>query len=186
MKHSLAAILGVFFHQHLEVECGRPENTILSYRDAIKLLLQFLAEALNRAVDDLQIEDLEQAQVLAFLEHGERQRGWSLSTRNQRLAAIKAFFRFVAREHPDLILQAQAIRDIATKATQSKPPEYLEENEVQTWLDAIDQSTPLGRRDYAILLLSYNIGPRVSELVELNLDDLRLGRKGQVKLLADA
>jgi len=183
MKHSLAAILSTFFHQYLAVELGRSDNTIQSYLKAITLLLRFLESHLKKSADDILVEDIDQQQILAFLDHYEKEKGWSARTRNQRLAAIKALFLFISREHPDLALQAQRVRSIGTKATETSPPQYLEEDELKAILDAIDQDAPNGVRDYVILLLAYNTGARVSELIEIKIDDLRLDSSGQVKIL---
>jgi len=59
----------------------------------------------------------------------------------------------------------------------------MEENEAQTLLDAIDQAQPNGVRDCAIVLTPYDTGARVSEIVSLGLDDLRLDGVGQVQLM---
>ena len=183
MTTSLPALLQAFFQQYLAVERGLAENTILSYRDTFKLLIRYLCDQLHQAPDQLQIEDLNQHQILDFLNHGEQVRGWTANTRNQRLSAIRSFWRYVAREHPNLALQAMQVRSIGQKKTEPKPPDYLEENQVQALLSAIDPSDPMGVRDYAMFLLLYNTGARVSEVVGLGLDDLRLDGVGQVRVL---
>ena len=99
-----------------------------------------------------------------------------------RRAAIRTFWRYVAREHPELALQAMQVRSIGQKKTTPKPAEYLEEDEMQALLNAIDQAPPLGVRDYAIMLVLYNTGARVSEAVGLDLDDLHLDGVSQVRL----
>ena len=183
MNSSVPALLQAFFHQYLAVERGLAENSILSYRDTFKLLIRYLCDKLHKAPDQIQIEDLSQHQTLDFLKHGEQVRGWTARTRNQRLAAIRSFWRYVAREHPNLALQAMQVRSIGQKKTQPKPPDYLEENQAQALLGAIDQSEPKGVRDYAIVLLLYNTGARVSEVIGLGMDDLRLDGVGQVHLI---
>jgi len=182
MTASLPCLLQSFFLQYLPVERGLAENTILSYRDVLKLLIDYLCETLHKAPDEIQIEHLSQKHTLDFLDHGEQVRGWTPRTRNQRLAAIRTFWRYVARAHPELALQAMQVRSIGQKKTTPKPAEYLEENEMQVLLDAIDQVQPLGVRDYAIVLVLYNTGARVSEIVSLGLDDLRLDGVSQVRL----
>jgi integrase/recombinase XerD len=121
--------------------------------------------------------------VLTFLDHVETVRGCSPRTRNARLAAIRAFFGFLAREEPSLLLHCQAIRAIPLKRTEHKAVDYLEEKEIQAMLDAVDVNSRTGIRDKALLLLLYNTGARVSEIVGLNVTDLRLDDAPQVKLL---
>jgi site-specific recombinase XerC len=82
-----------------------------------------------------------------------------------------------------LLLQAQTIRAIPLKRTDYKVLSYLEEKEMQALLDAVDVNSRTGLRDKALLLLLYNTGARVSEVVGLNMEDLRLDGSPQVKLM---
>ena len=172
-----------FFSHYLPVQKGLSENTVLSYRDAIKLLLCYAADRWKKSVDELCVEDIDESLVLTFLDHLETVRGCSPSTRNARLAAIRAFFGFLAREEPSLVLHCQAIRAIPLKRTEHKAIDYLEEKEIQAMLDAVDVNSRTGIRDKALLLLLYNTGARVSEIVGLHVTDLRLDDAPQVKLL---
>lgn len=183
MTHVIAKFIKCFFSHYLPVQKGLAVNTILAYRDAIKLLLCYASDALNKSVEELCVEDLDESLVLDFLEHVENTRGCSARTRNARLAAIRALFGFVAREQPCLLLHCQSIRTIPLKRTQYKTVDYLEENEMQALLNAVDLSSRTGSRDKALLLLLYNTGARASEIVELKMADLRLDSAAQVNLL---
>ena len=90
----LATLLSTFFLRYLAVERGVSPHTSTSYRDAIKLLLQFSATRCRRSVDQLVIEDLNAPVVLDFLSHLETSRTNTVRTRNARLAAIQTFFRY--------------------------------------------------------------------------------------------
>ena len=118
MSPLLANSLKRFFSHYLPVQKGLSENTVLSYRDAIKLLLCYAADWCKKGVDELSVEDIDESLVLTFLDHLETVRGCSPSTRNARLAAIRAFFGFLAREEPTLLLHCQAIRAIPLKRTE--------------------------------------------------------------------
>jgi site-specific recombinase XerD len=122
-------------------------------------------------------------QVRALLDHVESVRGCSPRTRNNRLAAIRTFFRFLAREEPSLLPHCQLICAIPLKRTEHKTMDYLEEKEIQAMLDAVDVNSRTGIRDKALLLLLYNTGARASEIVGLNVTDLRLDDSPQVQLL---
>ena len=183
MTSSLPALLQAFFHQYLLTERGLAENTIVSYRDALKLLLRYLSERLHKSPDDLDLHDITQQSVLDFLDHGETVRGWTAKSRNQRLSGIRCFWRYIARERPDLMLQAQQIRSIGYKKTEHRPPDSLEDEEMRALLDAVDQSSDRGGRDYALLLTLYNTGARVSEIAGLAPHDLRLDGSAQVKIM---
>jgi site-specific recombinase XerD len=183
MTHIIAKFIKRFFSHYLPVQKGLAVNTILAYRDAIKLLLCYASDTLNKSVEQLCVEDIDESLVLDFLEHVESTRGCTPRTRNARLAAIRAFFSFIAREEPCLLLHCQKIRTIPLKRTEHKTVDYLEENQMQALLDSVDINARNGVRDKALLLLLYNTGARVSESVQLKMADLRLDGTAQVKLL---
>ena len=183
MTHSITKFIKCFFSKYLPVQKGLAVNTILTYRDAIKLLLCYASDTLHKNVEDLCVEDIDESLVLHFLDHLENKRGCSARTRNARLAAIRAFFGFIAREEPSLLLHSQMIRTIPLKRTQHKTVGYLEENEMQALLNAVDLNSRSALRDKALLLLLYNTGARASEIVGLKVADLRLDGSAQVKLL---
>ena len=96
----LATLLSTFFLRYLAVERGVSPHTSTSYRDAIKLLLQFSATRCKRSVDQLVIEDLNAPVVLDFLSHLETSRTNTVRTRNARLAAVQTLFRYIAGQQP--------------------------------------------------------------------------------------
>jgi integrase/recombinase XerD len=184
MTHLLANFTKRFFSHYLPIQKGLATNTLLVYRDAIKLLLCFAADTLHKSADELSVEEIDEALVLAFLDHLEKVRGCTPRTRNARLAAIRVFFGFIAREEPVLLLQCQRIRTIPLKRTQHKTVEYLEEDEMQALLDAVNINGRTAARDKALLLLLYNTGARASEIVGIKIQELRLqGATAQVSLL---
>jgi site-specific recombinase XerD len=180
MKNQLPYFVTTFLTQYLGTERGRSENTISAYRDTIKLLLEYLAKQLGKSPDDIRVEDADQAAVVAFLEYGEKERGWKPQTRNQRLASLKTLFRYIARCEPQFMLQTQNIRDLANKKTETKPPEYLEDDEFKAFLESTDPDTELGLRDQAILLVAYCSAGRASEIIGIKIEDLQLDGEGKV------
>jgi site-specific recombinase XerD len=155
----------------------------LSYRDTFKQLLCYVADDLGKSVDDLMVEEIDEARVLGFLDHVEQERGCCPETRNSRLTAIRRLFFFISRQEPDLLVECHRIRSISLKRTGQKPFDYLEEKEMQSVFGAIDLTSRTGIRDRALLLLLYNTGARVSEIATLKLNDLRLDNSPQVTLM---
>jgi len=182
MTHAIAPLLKRFFSHYMPVQKGHSEDTVRAYRDAIKLLLCFVADMLKKSVDSLDIEDITEKVVLGFLDHIEQQRDCTARTRNARLAAIRSLFAFIAREEPVLVVQSQQIRSIPLKRIEHKMVEYLEEKEMQAVFNAVDINSRTGIRDQALLLFLYNTGARVSEVVNMELTDLRTGDAAQVLL----
>lgn len=177
MKHNgtstLAAALKGFLGSYLPHQRAYSLHTILSYRDSLKLLLQFAAGKRHR-VSELALTDLNATTIIAFLDHIEAKRGNKAATRNVRLSAIHSFFEYVGSEHPEHLDQAQRLLSLAFKRTNSRTIEYLESDELRAIFETIDRSTAAGRRDYALLALMFNTGARVQELVSLKTSDLRL------------
>lgn len=95
-----------------------------------------------------------------------------MRTRNARLAAINAFFRFLEYRVPSCLDQARRIHAIPMKRTDQALVGYLIRDELQALLDAPDPSTVSGIRDRAMLHLAFAAGMRVSELVGLRLDQI--------------
>jgi len=180
--HALARSLGDFFHEYLPGLRGMSPHTIHSYRDTFVLLLRFLAATkhLNAAAVDL--EHLDPQTIIAYLTYLEEERRNQTTTRNVRLAAIHAFFRYVAARHPERLEQAQRILGIPFKRTASQPIDSFEAKEIQTLLARIDRATAEGRRDDALLAPMCNTGARVQEIVDMQVRDLQLRRPYHVRL----
>ena len=112
--------------------------------------------------------------VLAFLDHLERDRGCVVRSRNNRLAAIRSFFRLVALRVPDALGQVTRVMAIPVKRGDKRLVSYLTRDEVKALLAAPDRTAWSGRRDHALLLTLYNTGARVSEITALRREQVRL------------
>ena len=176
----LGSCLRNYFTDHLPRLRGMSPHTILSYRDSMVLLLRFVASNRKLQVCDLDLDDIEPSRVLAFLAHLERERHNCVSTRNVRLAAIHAFFRYVAAHHPDQIEPAQRLLGVPFKRAGQRVVEYLERSEIEAVLARIDRSKVDGRRDYALLATMFNTGARVQEVIDLRARDLQVARPYQL------
>jgi site-specific recombinase XerD len=122
----------------------------------------------------LNIEQIDAPLVTSFLEHLETERGNKASTRNVRLAAIKSFFHFLEYRLPAVLEQIRSVLAVPFKKTDSKLVPFLDSEETRALLDAPEPCTPNGIRDRALLHLAVTAGLRVSELIELRVDDLTL------------
>ena len=174
---SLGPWLRRFLEEHLVSERNLARNTQLSYRDTLVLLLPFVAGKARMPIDRLAVRDLSAERVLAFLAHIENGRGCSPRTRNQRLAAIRTFARYVATRSPEHVEWCGWIRAIALKQTAPPAVSYLEKHELDALLDAPDTSTPQGRRERALMLFLYHTGARASEAAQLRVGGLQLADK---------
>jgi integrase/recombinase XerD len=174
-------LLQAFFTDRLSHQMQASPNTIASYRDTFRLLLQFVRQQTSKPPTEVTIEVLEPAFLSSFLNYLERDRGICARSRNVRLAAIHSFFRFVAFTEPSYVALAQRVLAIPNKRFDRRPIEYLTKPEIEAPLSAPDRSTWGGRRDYALLLVATQTGLRVSELVGLRCDDVVLGVGGSIR-----
>ena len=170
---TLAKILSGFFTDYLPKQRAISLHTLHSYRDSLKLLLQFVVGKKGDPCG-LGIEQLTVERITAFLNHLEHERKNKVCTRNVRLSAIHSFFRYAGACHPQYLEQAQRVLSIPFKRTHVPEIQHLEFAEIQAVLQAIDRSTLAGRRDVALLSLLFNTGARASEIVELKATDLQL------------
>ncbi len=180
--NALARTLRQFFADHLPSVRGVSRHTIDSYRYALILLLRFLATSHGRSVAELDLVDIAAEDVIPFLAHLEHERHNTVATRNVRLAALHAFFRYVAASEPEQLARSQRILQIPFKRADHRTIDYLEYAELQAVLEAVERATGAGRRDYALLATMFNTGARVQELLDLRTCDLHLDRPCQVRL----
>ncbi|AOZ71391.1 Tyrosine recombinase XerC [bioreactor metagenome] len=165
-----------FLTEYIVSERNLARNTRASYRDTFKLLLPFASRKVRKPIERLAMQDLTSALVLKFLAHLEQERGCSVRTRNQRLAAIRAFARFVGSRDPAQVEWCSHIRAIASKKAMLPPVGWLSREEMEAMLAVPDRKNRRGQSEYALLLFLYNTGARVSEVTQLKVRDLTLDR----------
>lgn len=180
----LGAAVVHFFEAHLPAQRGLSRHTIRSYRDAIVMLLQFIASRRGCGIEALDLGALDAGAVEDFLRHLEVDRRNGVATRNVRLAAIHTLARFLAGRHADRLGTWQAIIALPFKrGAQQRPPDHLGAEGVKALLETIDCATASGKRDFALLALLFNTGARVQEVLDLRLRDVRLDHPQQVRLI---
>ena len=163
-----------FLLEHLVAERNLARNTQRSYRDALILLIPFIAGKLHQSVDRLTVDDVSADLVRLFLADLEQSRKCSIGTRNQRLAAIHALARFVGEHSPEHIGWCAQIRSIPFKKSSKAVISYLDKPQMDALLGAPDRQTAQGRRDHALLVFLYNSGARAQEAAQLLISELDL------------
>lgn len=169
-----ARLLTRYLAQYLPAQRNLSERTIQSYRDTFKLLLQFGREERGWKLEHLALGQMDRACLEAFLDWLETVRHCGVATRNQRLAALRTFFRWVSYEVPESLEQTQRILGIAWKKTGQPTVTYLAPDAMQVLLAQPDGHTTRGRRDRTLLALLYDTGARVQEIVDVRVRDVRL------------
>ncbi len=182
MTNTFGTIIVKFFRKHLINEKGCSSNTINSYSDCIRLLILYCCKNLNVNADQLNLEDIDKNIILNFLDFIEKERCALPSTRNQRLAAIKTFFRFLALEEPEMLVVCERVCDIKIKKTEHKVVTSMNLEEVTAILNSPGNDSNSDIRDKTILMLLHNTGARVQEIVDIDIINLDLGVAPQVLL----
>ncbi len=172
-----------FLTHYLAAQRNLSPNTIKAYRDVFTLLLRFCRDVQGVALEKLRLEQIDVSLVETFLDYLEKVRKSSPRTRNHRLAALHAFFRYVQAEEPAVMLQCQKILTIPLRRHARPTVAYLAKEELAAILAQPDLRTPDGRRDAVLLSVLYDTGARVQELIDLSVGDVRLDPPAQLRLL---
>jgi len=177
---TLACALRGFFTDYLPRQRALSPHTLQSYRDSLKLLLQFAGDRGDPSL--LSVEHLNVERITTFLQDLETSRHNQAATRNVRLSAIHSFFRYLGARYPEHLAQAQRVLSVPFKRTGAREIQHLEVAEIQAILQQINRSKGDGHRDFVLLSLLFNTGARVSEAVALQACDLRLSPPASVLL----
>ncbi len=147
------------FLHYLEFERGLAANTIHSYRRELGKFFAFLNEKRQPHLG------ADEAVILDFIRQQGR-KGGAVSSQAHLISTLKSFYRFLLQ---DDLLESSPASTVALPKKWARLPKYLSCEEVARLLEAPDVSTPIGRRDRAILELLYATGMRISEVAELKL-----------------
>jgi integrase/recombinase XerD len=174
MNDLIAPWVRRFLVEYVIGERNYSPNTQQSYRDTFRLLLPFAARRCRCTVDRLTLARINPKTLREFTRHLEQVRHCGPSTINQRLAALRAWARFVGINSPEHLEWSGQIQTIHLKKHAPPPVGYLEKEEMKALLAAPDRQTAQGIRDYTLLLFVYNTGARASEVSRLTVGDLDL------------
>ena len=175
---NIARQLKHFLAEYLPQERGFSLHTVHSYRDALCLLLRHLQEKHGVAPNRVAIADLSAENIMGFLNELQRSNKNGNSTRNLRLAAIRAFAVYLQKKEPTLASDLAGLLAIPTKRTTHKVLGFLTRDEMEAVLEAPDADTWSGKRDRALFAAMYNTGVRVSEIVGTLVSDVTLTSGG--------
>lgn len=172
-KRNFSYYLTRYFSVYLPGDRGFSSHTIASYRDTFKQLLSYAKELQNIPPQKMELDLFTGQLIRQFLDYLEEQ-GKSVSTRNQRLAAIKAFSNYLIYEDPEHLFQYQQILNIHAKKCPEPTVSYFTVEGTAALLGQPDATTRHGYRDMLLLSLLYDSGARVSEIIQVRIGDIRL------------
>lgn len=178
---SFSYIVTRFFRVYLPGERGYSEATIASYLDTFKQLLTYFKETLGKTPDKLAVSDVSKDVILGFLKKLEDE-GKSVATRNQRLAAIKCFFRYIGYSFPEYLDTSSTVVGIKMKKQSESAINYMSVDGVSYVLNLPDMSCKSGYRDALMLTILYDSAARVTEITEIRIGDIRTEKPATIVL----
>lgn len=171
-----------FLSDYLVSQRNCSKNTVHSYRDTFKLLIRYCQEKEFISAEKITLDLLSNPLIIRFLEWLEEERNYSISSRNQRLAAIHSFFRYVQSEEPSGMFHFQKVISIPIKKSKKTIVEHLTPEAMKLVLEQPDKHTKKGRRDLTLMSVLYDTGARVQELIDIRKCDVTLGTPAVINL----
>ena len=172
----------LFFSRYVFLQRGLSPNTVSSYSDAFLMLFRYFDEIKHIKPNKLTFEAINKQQVVDFCNWIESEKKNSSATRNQRLTAIHALFRYIQVESPEHMALCRDILSIPMKKTRQLPPKYLSVEAIRKILSLPDTKTKEGLRDLAVLALLYDSAARVQELIDLCTGDITFSNHSVVRV----
>lgn len=176
-----ACLVSKFLTEYLPLQRNYSKNTILSYRDALKLLVAFITDTKGIRLTDFTMKRFDRALIVEYLEWL-RNRGVSVSTANQRLAAIKTFAEYAGCQHIEYMAPLQMVQNIKSKKASSREIVFLSVGQTTKLINQPDINTRTGLRHRTVMTLLYDSGCRVQELCDIRIRDVYTGTNPTVRL----
>ena len=182
-NNELYKYLELFLTKHLPKERGYSGHTTESYYTGIKQFLIYCSNKYKIKTIELTLQHFSFENVADFLNYVEDELKNSTTTRNQRMAAIQSFVKYVAQMEPKYIHTVNSLDKIRTKKSENKKLDYLTIEEYKDFIGTVNLSTIIGLRHYTLINLLYDTATRVSEIVNMKIEDFHFGNENSVKIL---
>lgn len=181
-SNDFAVNLSAWFLKYLPSRMGYSDNTLKSYRDSFVIFLRYCSSELSIKPEKIDFTRINRNMVEDFLSWLEHQKKHSVSTRNLRLAALHAFFRYIQLKLPEYMELCNSILAVRSKKVPAAEINYLSIEGIKTLLSIPDTTSRSGRRDLAVLALMYDTGARVQEIANLKAADIRIKTPSTIRL----
>ncbi|MCK0509582.1 tyrosine-type recombinase/integrase [Aromatoleum buckelii] len=170
---SFAALVQTYFAEHLTQQRALSPRTISAYRDAFMLFLAFAQSRLGKSPTAMALADITPDLIVTFLDHLEHERNNSVRSRNARLAALRSFLKFAAHRDVSSLQVIERALGVPVKRFERPMFGFLSRKEMLAVIGTPDD-TWLSRRDHVLILMLYNTGARVSEMLHVQVGDVVL------------
>lgn len=168
---------------YLPVQREASVHTVTDYRTVLSQYLSFAAEKNGIKLNAVTFDMFNRENVDAYLDYLTAEKGFSTATRNNRLAAIRAFVSYASACYPEyMALESELSAIKVQKDDPFSKVDYMTENAVTALLNEPDAKTKIGLRDRFLMIFLYDSGARISEALGVRLRDVKLGNSPQVLL----
>lgn len=183
-ENTLFPLVHNYLKIYLPKQRNVSHNTVRSYRKALEELLDYIKEHEQIPLGQITFEHLTANAILSFLEYLETEKGCSVSTRNARFAALRAFMDYAADHDVTLIAGLNKLKKIPFKKPDNTAVavEYMSMAAITAIIEQPDATTSKGLRDRFFMILLYDTGARVQEMLNIRLSDIQLGSLPKVTL----
>lgn len=182
-KGSLFAHIRRYLKDYLPEQRKVSEHTVRSYGNALEQLVDFVKNQKRIPLADVTFDMLDSEMILAYLSYSETEKGCSVSTRNNRLAAIRAFIKYAASVDVSAAVFLEEIKKIPVKKLEkTEPVGYMSMKAITVILEQPDIAKLNGLRDRFFMILLYDTGARISEMIRIELCDLHISKKSKITL----
>jgi site-specific recombinase XerD len=172
-KNDFLDSLDEFLNQYIVNVRGLSPKTQKSYKDSFRLILIFFYEKLHKMPDEIQFNDFSLENLNAYLQWLQEKRNCSISTRNQRLSAIRSFAKYAQIYSIDSALNlSRNVNKTPMKKGGKRKIYYFSLEELKVLLRQPNRTSIIGQRDYCILTTMYASGIRSQELCDLKVKNI--------------
>lgn len=182
-ENTLLTMIHDFFLIYLPKRRKSSPNTVQAYRTAVEQLMDYASKQLNCRLIAITFDTLDCSMIASFLDSLE-QRGCSISTRNHKLKAIRALFAYAAMMDISLSHYYKDLDKIPLKKCDtSSGIEFLTEEEIHTLFEQPDTTTKKGVRDLLLMIMLYDTGARIQELLNVRICDIHFAKSPTLQVL---
>lgn len=179
----LFTLIRNFLLVYLPVQRNASKNTVTTYRTVLNQFIHYLAKQKGISQTAVTFDMFSYHSLSSYLDSLSTDKSFSPATRNNRLAAIRAFVSYASACYPEYIALTSELSNV--KVQKDDPfgkVSYLSEEAIRVLLLAPDTSTRLGLRDQFLMILIFDTGARIQELLHIRLCDLKTDNSPQVIL----
>lgn len=181
----LLVMLKNWLEEYLPDQEGKRTNTIKSYRDSWRILIQFMYEKKNIPADQVNFKSLDYTTLMEFFDWLRDERKCSASTRNSRLAAVTKFSEYAQNRDIDAAscFRTACVKLPYKKLADAKERSYFTQVEIKIFLSLPNAKDKTGYRDQVVLCILYASGMRAEEICALTVGDISFFPDGKASIL---